>query len=124
MTRREFAAIPGLALAALDRPRLDQTALPAIAAKEMPATLFVERETVAALRARDVRFVEERVYASSSDLKPVFRDLGMPVLEDQARLLFVFESLEVRESAWRELAFDPRWNGSDAVLKEIAIYKV
>jgi len=77
MTRREFVALPALAVAASGR-----VALSAIAAATMPDTLFLSRETVQDLMAGKQRFVEKRVYSSELDLRRVFREMGMPVVLD------------------------------------------
>jgi hypothetical protein len=92
--------------------------LEAIAAERMPQRVVVKGVESAA-------FFELRDYGADAALvAPVLWRLGIrPVLRENGRFLFAFETLSARERAWREIATDPEWTGLSAVLREITVFR-
>jgi hypothetical protein len=103
VTRRIFIG----ALAGIAAPK-NHLVLEAIAAERMPHRLIVRGLTRAP-------FFEMRDYGNAT---PELGDL-QPVLEENGKLLFAFETLAARERAWRELGAIE----GNASLREIAIYR-
>jgi hypothetical protein len=107
--------VGGLAGACLAK---DCLVLDAVAAEKMPHRLIVsgvERSP----------FFELRNYGSR-EVAGVLRRCGLhPVLEEDGRLLFAFETLAAREMAWREISTNVEWIHCSAgtTVREIAIYR-
>jgi hypothetical protein len=109
MTRRMF--VGGAAGLGLLREHL---VLEAIAAERMPHRMLVRG-------VKWAPFFELRDYGGARVAEVLNRHGIRPVLEEGGRFLFSFQSLEVRERAWREIAADAEWCG--AALREIAVYR-
>jgi hypothetical protein len=115
ITRRVF--VGGLAGACVAREHL---VLEAIAAERMPHRMVV----IGVSRAP---FFELRDYGvSAADVAGMLNRCGIcPAVQHDGRLLLPFESLALREKAWRELSADPEWLAmpGSADLKEVALYR-
>ena len=101
-------------------PRRECLVLEAIAAERMPQKMVVRGVEPAA-------FFELRDYGAAGDRAvEVLTERGIkPVLREQGRLLFAFESLVERERTWRELSADAEWTliSKSFALTELALYR-
>ena len=97
----------------------DHLVLEAVAAEKMPHQIVVTG-------VERAPFFELRDYGSSQ-IAGVLRRCGLqPVLEEDGRLLFAFETLAAREMAWREISTNAEWIRCRAgeTVRQIAIYRV
>jgi len=94
--------------------------LEAIAAERMP-------HRIAVTGVEWAPYFELRDYgAARADVVAALSERGIrPVLRENGRLLFAFESLAAREKAWREAGADPEWIrvGRSVVLKELTVFR-
>lgn len=75
-------------------------------------------------------YVELRRYRFDRDedrlrAREVFARAGFQLLlvGEAGDFLFRFETLAMREKAWREIITEPQWQGLRAKLEDLAIYK-
>ncbi len=101
MTRRGFLALPALAALPL---AAETESLPAIAAATLPASLRISKKAAEDLRAREMRYLETRVYAHEGK---------------RSEMHYAFPSLEAREMAWREATSHPAGH-----LEELSIFQL
>jgi hypothetical protein len=114
ITRRVF--VGGLASACVPRNHL---ILEAIAAERMPHRLVVSG-------VEPSPFFEVRDYGTvCPELDAMLVARGHALRLENGKFLFSFDSLALRERAWREMSADPQWIGvrQNAVVNEIALYR-
>jgi hypothetical protein len=112
ITRRIFVgALAGVCA------RREHLVLEAIAAERMPHRLVVSGVEMSP-------FFELRDYGSAAPrLVAILNRHGIkPVLEENGRFLFPFDSLAARERAWRRVSADPEWVRLHAHVSELAVY--
>jgi hypothetical protein len=92
--------------------------LEAIAAERMPQRVVVRGAGSAA-------FFELRDYgAAGARVMAVLLRRGMrPVLQENGRFLFAFETLAARERMWREIGADPEWTSLRVDLHEVTVFQ-
>lgn len=93
-------------------------AMEAIAAERMPHRMIVRGVPRSP-------FFELREYGCvTPELVVVLGRHGIrPVLAAEGKLLIAFESLSVREAAWRSVSGDPEWMRLSPSVQRIAIYR-
>jgi hypothetical protein len=115
MTRRIFiGGVAGLCAAG------DHLVLEAIAAERMPHRIVVHGVAWAPVfEVRDYGAARDRAVEVLRRCGPLPYGQG----PGDGKLLFSFESLASRESAWRRASTDPAWIEIGARLREIAVYR-
>ena len=112
MTRRTFCAIAGASVAG------GHLILEAIAAERMPHRISVSGIAWSP-------FFEWRNYGiASRQMIAILQRHGVCVAwQGRGKFLFPFDSLSVREQAWRRISADPEWIALAPNLTGISVYR-
>lgn len=113
ITRRMF--VGGMAGACAGRSHL---ILEAIAAERMP-----QRMVVSGVARSPFFELRDYMVATPRMVHLLNRHKIRPVLEENGRFLFSFQTLAARERAWRSVSADPEWTELQTNLSEISIYR-